>query len=111
MINLGAITPTVAPAPAGEVGLDAYKTFDVSISWSKKIGESFTIEPSVGIFNLFNLVNFDSPNNPLTGVLTGEVGSVNGTTSANRANRYGLGSGVFAGGAPRVFEWGMRVTF
>ncbi len=111
MINLGAITPTVASAPAGEVGLDAYKTIDVSISWSKKIGESFTIEPSVGIFNLFNLVNFDSPNNPLTGVLTGEVGSVNGTTSANRANRYGLGSGVFAGGAPRVFEWGMRVTF
>ncbi len=112
LVSLGAVSPQLSLAPPGQVGLDSYKTLDARISWSKRIGESrFTVEPSVGIFNLFNLANFDNPNDPLSGVLNGEVGAVNGTTSAVRANRYGLGSGVFTAGAPRVFEWAMKFGF
>jgi hypothetical protein len=46
------------------------------------------------------------------GLLTGAPGSVNGTTAADRIdNRVGLGTGVFALGAPRAIEVGLRIDF
>jgi len=69
------------------------------------------IEPMVEIFNLFNVSNFDTPRSPLTAFLDGSVGSINGTTPLNRNNRYGLGSGSFAPGIPRAFQFGIRVGF
>jgi hypothetical protein len=48
----------------------------------------------------------------LSGALNGTVGSVNGTVASERAtNRIGPGSGVFSLGAPRQFEFGVRLTF
>jgi hypothetical protein len=44
-------------------------------------------------------------------VLSGEAGTVNGTTQGLRTNRIGLGSGVFALGAPRQFEFGVKFIF
>jgi hypothetical protein len=37
--------------------------------------------------------------------------SINGATPLNRSNRYGLGSGSFAPGIPRAFQFGVRVGF
>jgi len=76
-----------------------------------RFGEDFTIEPTVAVFNLFNFANYDSFNAPLSGELNGGAGSVNGTTQGLRSNRIGLGTGVFSLGAPRQFEFGVRVTF
>ena len=64
------------------------------------------------MFNLMNFANFDGPNNPLSGSLTGTPGSVNGTPGQQpNTNRLGLGSGVFGLGSPRVIEFSMKVTF
>jgi hypothetical protein len=59
-----------------------------------------------------NFANFDGPNNPLSGSLTGTLGSVNGTPGQQPStNRLGLGSGVFALGSPRVIEFSLKVRF
>jgi hypothetical protein len=108
---LGAVTPTLAPAPPGAVGLDAFRDFDLKASWPIKIKERVTIEPSVSVYNVFNFANFDPPQQPLSPILDGNPGSVNGTTYANRTNRVRPGSGVFWFGVPRMFEWGLRLTF
>ncbi len=111
---LGAVTPTVASAPQGQVGPAGLFTADLRFAWELKPWkghESFVIEPNVAVFNLLNSANYDGPAQPLNGVLGGTVGSANGTTYRQRTNRITLGSGVFALGGPRVFEWGMRITF
>lgn len=109
---LGAVAPKVLLAPPGEVGLGGLRSFDFSLNWAHKFYERVTIEPSVSIFNLFNFANFDLPGSTLSGFLTGGPGSVNGTTYSDRvSNRVGVGTGVFALGAPRVFEFGIRLSF
>jgi hypothetical protein len=79
----------------------------------KQIAQA-VLQPSVDIYNVANKANFDPPGgfitSPLRGVLDGSVGSANGTPSSLRANRYGLGSGVFSQGVPRAFEVGLRLT-
>ncbi len=68
--------------------------------------------PINGRNNLFNFTYYDLPPNILTGLLTGNPGSINGTTQANCiTNRVGLGTGVFVLGAPRAIEFGMRIEF
>lgn len=111
---LGAVTPHVDPAPQNQVGLDSLLTSDVRVSWVIKVAriwgsapDSLVIEPTISIFNLFNFANYDA----LSGGLYGQPGSVNGTTQELRTNRIGLGSGVFALGAPRTFEFGMKLSF
>jgi hypothetical protein len=49
----------------------------------------------------------------MSGLLTGTGGSINGTTSTqNKASfRIGNGTGVYALGAARQIEWGMKFTF
>jgi hypothetical protein len=101
----------ISPAPSNQVGMDSFVNTDVRISKTFAFKERVRIEPMVEIFNLFNVSNFDSPGNPLTNVLDGTVGSINGTTPSNRFNRYGLGSGSFAPGIPRALQFGIRVGF
>ena len=65
----------------------------------------------MSVFNLFNFANFDSAANALTGQLNGNAGSINGTVQAGRPDRIGAGTGVFAFGAPRTIEWGLKLQF
>jgi hypothetical protein len=125
LINAGLFTPdqlrslgatfnagTPIPlAPADQVGLDAFSTTDVRVSRVISIGERLRIEPMVEIFNLFNIGNYDPPGNRLSSLLSGASGSINGTTPGARSNRYGLGSGSFAPGLPRAFQFGVRIDF
>jgi Carboxypeptidase regulatory-like domain/TonB dependent receptor len=114
LIQLGATINNgnaVDLAPSNQVGMDSFINTDIRISKTFGFKERLRIEPMVEIFNLFNVANFDSPGNPLTNVLDGSVGSINGTTQLNRNNRYGLGSGSFAPGIPRAFQFGIRVGF
>jgi hypothetical protein len=109
---LGGVAPTVQAPPPGEVGVGMLRAFDLKFSWVHKFTERLQVEPGVGIYNLFNFSNFDLPPNVINGLLTGTPGSVNGTTQADRiTNRVGLGTGVFALGAPRAIEFGMTITF
>jgi hypothetical protein len=104
---LGGVAPTLSPAPNNQVLNDSFINTDVRLSWSYKIAERITIQPSVSVFNLFNVANY----NTLGGVLDGSAGSFNGTSQALRTNLIRLGSGLYSYGAPRMFEWGLRLTF
>jgi hypothetical protein len=120
---LGGVLPTLAAPPPGQVGLGWLRTFDLKFAYPRKIRENLVIEPSASIFNAFNNSNFDLPGNTLSGVLnaadnscvtsptTCTTGAVNSTTSATRTTRVVPGSGVFDLGAPRVIEFGLKLTF
>jgi len=112
LLQLGADSPTVAAAPADNVSLEWLRTVNLTLARPFKFGDRFVLEPSVSAFNVFNFANFDGPANRLSGALNGTAGSVNGTVASERAtNRIGPGSGVFSLGAPRQFEFGVRLTF
>ena len=92
--------------------LDSFITTDLRVSRPFKLWrERITVEPAIEVFNLFNVANYDLPGNPLNALLTGAVGSISGTTPANRPNRAGFGSGSFAPGIPRAWQVALRVTF
>jgi hypothetical protein len=110
-----AVAPALAPVVPGEVGLTWLKTFDMSLTWIGKVNvreRELSLEPSVSFYNLFNFANFNIPGNVLSGILTGSPGSLNGTTYASANSvRIGVGTGVFALGAPRTIEFGMKLAF
>src|ERR1700678_337996 len=112
---LGGVAPALSPVVPGEVGLTWLKTFDASLTWIGKVNvreRALSFEPSVSFYNLFNFANFNIPGNVLSGILTGGAGSLNGTTYADANSvRVGVGTGVFALGAPRTIEFGMKLTF
>ncbi len=112
-----ATLPGVVP---GEVGPSWLKTVDFQLSWIGHIGERLTITPSIGFFNVFNFRNWDASGNTLSGALSGQGGSINGTfgnllanptSTQTRANAIGTGTGVFSLGAPRAIEWGLKFNF
>ncbi len=110
--QLGGVAPAISPVVPGEVGLGWLKAFDMEFSWvGHAFHERLAITPSVSMFNLFNLSNFDSAANAFTGQLNGAPGSINGTVQAGRPDRIGAGTGVFAFGAPRTVEWGLKLQF
>jgi hypothetical protein len=116
---MGGVMQPLATTTPGAVGLSWLKTFDFNIAWVYK-KERFTIEPSVGIFNLFNFANFDIAGNAQGATLafasespTQTAGTIGGTTASltSRTNRASLQSGTNALGAPRAIEWGLKVSF
>jgi hypothetical protein len=116
-------SPTGATAPGvipGEVGPSWLKQVDFQLSWVGHVGERLTITPSIGFFNVFNFRNWDPSGNTLSGALSGQGGSINGTfgnalahpnSDDTRANAIGTGTGVFGLGAPRAIEWGLKFQF
>jgi Carboxypeptidase regulatory-like domain len=112
---LGGVAPALSPVVPGEVGLTWLKTFDMSLTWIGNVNvreRQLSFQPSVSFYNLFNFANFNIPGNVLSGILTGSPGSLNGTTYAGANSvRVGVGTGVFALGAPRTIEFGMKMTF
>jgi hypothetical protein len=67
----------------------------------------------VGFYNLLNFSNFNLPPNTMNGILFGAGnGSINGTNPTdNNAFRVGNGTGVYALGAQRQIEFGLRLVF
>jgi hypothetical protein len=110
LVSLGGVQPLIQKAPAGAVMQSWLRAFDLSLAWTYKPREWVTVEPSVAVFNVLNLSNFDGPNQTLIGALDGTTG-VNSATGHSINDRTGLGTGVFALGAPRAIEFGLKVTF
>ena len=113
LIALGAVAPSLAPAPAGEVGNDSFINTDIRLSKVFKIGERLKIEPQLEVFNLFNIANYDR----LDDFLFNSAGSPNGTTrtgvsaAASGMTRVGATTGSFSPGVQRAFQFGIRVSF
>lgn len=117
---LGAVTPTLALAPKGQVGNAPLFTFDAHVSWQLKLNklfhalpESVVLEPQAALFNLFNVQNWYPAGNQISGVLNGQPNSINGTTRANRSALVtpGSSSGVNWYAVPRQAEFGVKLNF
>jgi hypothetical protein len=117
LVGLGGVMPLVGSAPANEASDGWLRDCDLSLNWTYKVKERVELQPGIGIYNLFNFVNFDPPKNTLSGVLSlagtpSVVGTANGTPGEQPANlRVGLGSGVFGLGSPRVIEFTLKLMF
>jgi len=110
--SLGLVAPSLAPPVPGQADFTWLKTMDLNLGWRFTVHERFTIEPSVAAFNVFNFGNFNLPPNTMSGQLTGGVGSINGTGGSDiNTFRVGNGTGVYAVGASRQIEWGLKLTF
>ena len=130
--SLGAYAPLISscnpPDPScGVPGHSAeanwFKTIDLRLNWPFSVGERFKIEPNFSAFNVFNLANYGGPGNQLSGILDAAPGtSINNSTTpgvcgstaafcTSRLDRVLPGSGVYANGAPRQLEFGVRITF
>jgi len=107
LTSLSAVLTSIQPAPTNQVSNDSLINTDVRVSKVFRIMERLTIEPMVEVFNLFNIANYD----PLSSSLSGNVGDPNGTGKGQYPTRIGSGSGSFAPGVQRAFQFGIRVSF
>jgi len=95
------------------------RAFDFRLAWRHTflshhaLTEGLTIEPSVGIYNLFNFANFNLPPTTMNGLLLGAGnGSINGTTRSDLESfRVGNGTGVYSVGSQRQIEFGLKLDF
>jgi hypothetical protein len=92
---------------------------DLRVAWPLKVKDRVTIEPSASVFNVFNFANAFQPGNMPSGSL---LPGPNGVLAPNVVGgvapgssytpfRTSLQSGTYALGAPRQFEFGLRITF
>ena len=108
--QLQGVPQQLTPPVANQVEFSWLKSLDLKVSWSHKFFERLTVEPSAGFYNVFNFANFNLPPGTLNGYINSGPGSISETTKASNL-RVGQGTGVFGLGAPRVLEFGMRLTF
>jgi hypothetical protein len=124
---LGWALPTLGSVAPGAVGSPWLKTLDLKASWPIKVKERVTIEPSASVFNVFNFANAFLPGNlpsasltpsnpvcapncgktPLASNVIGGIPSGSGLTPF----RASFQSGTYGLGAPRQFEFGLRISF
>ena len=119
---LGGVKQVLAVPPPDQAGNSIYKEVSTVLSWPIKIRERFTIEPSISAFNVFNFANFGRLTGGINSAANGGAGgSVDGTANSHTGTnptfadlnsvRIGTGSGVFAVGASRQVEFGLKISF
>jgi len=141
LIALGATADYLALAPSDQMNMSWLHGFDFKFAWPVRIKERFTIEPSVGFYNLFNFANFNAPGNvlgsqfgdiascsslgrtapttpgdePFGGACQGSAASATGTSlhdvGTTNSLRVGTGTGANTTGAPRQIDFGLKITF
>jgi hypothetical protein len=118
LASIGLVAPVLTPAPPNQLPFTWTKALDFKIAWEGKFKERFTIEPSVGFYNIFNFVNYNLPPGTMTGWLNQGSNSINstakgfnGTSVQSDSYRVGVGTGVFGLGGPRVMEFQLKLSF
>ena len=117
LVALGGVQQPVPLAPKNSPNMGWLHALDLSMNWIYEFRESIELQPGISFYNVMNFSNVDGPANPLSGVLSGAVGSINGPPNTNTSNeqqpsnRLGLGSGVFALGSPRALEFTLKLSF
>ena len=118
--QIGLVAPVLSTAPQNQLPFTWTRALDFKIAWEGKFKERFTIEPSIGFYNIFNFSNFNLPPGTMTGWLNQGGNSINSTakgfTAATQsvqsdAYRVGVGTGVFGLGGPRVMEFQLKLSF
>jgi hypothetical protein len=119
MTAMGWVMPTLPSVAPGALNLPWLRAFDLELAWPiPLLKERVKITPSVSIFNLFNMTNAFLPGNlPLSPLAPGP----NGNIAANAIGgvtqpgilpfRASFQSGTYALGAPRQFEFGLKLDF
>jgi hypothetical protein len=120
MAALGWVMPTLGSVAPHAAGTPWLKSMDLKASWPIKVKERVTIEPSASVYNLFNFWNAFLPGNMASSSLApasfgpylapNVLGGV-APGSSLTPFRASFQSGTFALGAPRQFEFGVRITF
>ena len=119
MNALGWVMPQIASVAPNAMNFLWLKTMDLKFAWPIKIKERFAVTPSASVFNVFNFSNSFLPGNlPSGSLMPGGPGgtlapsAVGGVTGASLTPfRGNLQSGTYALGAPRQFEFGLRIEF
>src|SRR5579859_1914914 len=113
------VMPQIASVAPDARNFPWLKSVDFKAAWPIKIRERITVEPSASIFNVFNFANTFLPGNlPSASLTPGGAGNtlapnaVGGVTGSGlKPYRASFQSGTYALGAPRQFEFGLRVEF
>ena len=116
---LGWALPTLSPVAPGAVGIPWVKSLDLKASRPIRIKEQVTVEPSASVFNVFNFANSFLPGNlPGASLVPGASGYLAPNVIGGVARGSSLApfratyqSGTYALGAPRQFEFGLRISF
>jgi hypothetical protein len=120
LADVGLVAPVLSTAPPNQLPFTWTKALDFKLAWEGRFKERFTIEPSVGFYNIFNFSNFDLPPGVMTGWLNQGGNSINSTAKGfsqatqsvqSDAYRVGVGTGVFGLGGPRVMEFQLKLSF
>jgi hypothetical protein len=97
---------------------DGFDAVDVRVSKTFGLGESFSIEPLVEVFNVFNVTNILGVSNVnYSGFSNALVRDSNNPASPGflKSSRFGqpvsTAGGVFGSGGPRAFQFAVRVAF
>jgi hypothetical protein len=121
MSALGWVMPVFSPGAVAPhaVQVPWLKTMDLRVSWPFKFKDRISVEPSATVFNVFNFWNAFLPGNlPGASLIPGQNGLlapnvIGGITPGSSLTPYraSFQSGTFALGAPRNFQFGLRVSF
>jgi hypothetical protein len=117
LLAAGAVEPTLALAPGSGFANTLLRTFDVNASypihWSR-LPEAVSLEPSVSIYNVFNMANYGGPTSTTIATAADVAdGNVNGSNdgSVYNQNRVSRRTGTFDQGAPRATEFQLKLNF
>ncbi|HWT01810.1 MAG TPA: TonB-dependent receptor [Pyrinomonadaceae bacterium] len=97
---------------------DSFNSFDLRVSKVLRLGERFSVEPIVEVFNLFNVTNIlgtsKSNYSGFSNVLvrdSSDSSSPGFLHSSSFGQPVTTAGGVFGSGGPRAFQFAARVTF
>lgn len=121
MTAMGWVMPSLSSVAPGAVNFSWLRAFDFALAWPIPLLKEgrLKVTPSVSMFNLFNFDNAFLPGNlPLPNLLPGpgtSLGSnvIGGVTRGSSFTpfRATFQSGTYALGAPRQFEFGLKIDF
>jgi hypothetical protein len=119
---LNGVQQQIATAPTTPFNNSALRALDMNFTYPISLGrfhEGVSLEPGIGLYNVFNMSNFNSLGGTLANVADagGSVGTVsnflNGPNNlaVENGQRVQRGSGTYDLGAPRTTEFQLKLNF